>query len=165
MNIYGHLRAAEDMELHKGFAIQARKRYLNSRVNGIWQEIYDLDGWVDGMCDINSEFAFQTINLLVAESVVIAKELKSIKTILRVDKNDITDNMIEIAKSYPVDKLIDFTRGKATAFCHEDRHPTMYHATRNNTANCPACNEVFGSIDILMKRDGLNFVQAVRQLN
>jgi len=80
------------------------------------------------------------------------------------DGDKVTDEMVERARDYPVDKLINFSHGKATAFCHDDRNPTMYHAFRSNRANCPACNLSFDAIKVLMVRDGYTFAEAVRRL-
>jgi DNA primase len=81
-------------------------------------------------------------------------------------EQEITDEMIISARSYPVDRLIDFGRSKkAKAFCHEDKNPSMYHGTKINKAMCPVCNKAFDSIAILMKRDMMSFKDAVKQLS
>jgi len=76
----------------------------------------------------------------------------------------ITDEQIELAKATPITNVIEFKRGKATAWCHEDRNPSMYHGTRKNVAVCPVCDRKFNAVDVLMDRDGLTFVEAVVQL-
>lgn len=79
-------------------------------------------------------------------------------------ETSITDEMIATARAYPVDKLVVFHRGKCNAWCHDDRHPSMYHGTRINAACCPVCNKSFDPIAVLMTRDGMSFINAVKEL-
>ena len=76
----------------------------------------------------------------------------------------ITDDMKERARQYPVTQLIDFQRGRAVAWCHPDKNPSLYYAPRINKAVCPVCNQYFDSISVLMQRDSLTFAEAVKQL-
>lgn len=78
--------------------------------------------------------------------------------------NGITDEMIARAKETPIDSVVEFTRGKTRAWCHDDNNPSMYHGTRTNTAVCPVCDKKFDPIAVLMTRDGMNFPDAVRSL-
>lgn len=94
--------------------------------------------------------------------VAVQDAIKNLST--TVADNGITDEMIARAKSFPVDKLIDFTRGKCHAFCHEDKNPSMFHGTRLNLAVCPVCDKKFDPIAILMQRDGMSFIAAVKEL-
>jgi hypothetical protein len=87
------------------------------------------------------------------------------KNSTRVQRPDaITDDMIAQAKAYPVETLVEFTRGKTKAFCHPDKNPSAFHGTRTNRIVCPVCDKKFGPIDILMERDGMTFIEAVKQL-
>lgn len=78
--------------------------------------------------------------------------------------DQITDEMVELARSYPIDQLVDFQRGKSRAWCHEDANPSLYLARRINKAACPVCCRYFDSIAVLVDRDGLTFPEAVRRL-
>lgn len=77
----------------------------------------------------------------------------------------ITDTMVNNARDYPIDQLIDFTRGSATAWCHNDKSPSLAHLTRINKAKCFVCDKVFDSIDVYMEQMGCDFVTAVRSLS
>lgn len=79
-------------------------------------------------------------------------------------KNTITDEMIEQAREYPITELVEFTRGKALAFCHEDKTPSLSYHKAANRAHCFPCNKSFDAIGILMERDGMSFHSAVRYL-
>jgi hypothetical protein len=164
MNIYGHLKVAEEMELHKGFAIQAKKRFITRQLLFIDDDVDYYFGWVDGVFDINEVFALHSLDRLCREKSKLKKEYERIMQILKPTTGDITEAMIESARAYPVEKLIEFNHGKATAFCHEDKNPSMFHATRTNTAACPVCDRHYNSIDVLLQRDGMSFVAAVKQL-
>lgn len=79
-------------------------------------------------------------------------------------KGAITDEMLEIAKQYPIDKLIEFQGGKALCFNHEEKTPSM--TIFKNKAHCHgACGRSWSTIDVLMERDGLSFISAVKALN
>jgi hypothetical protein len=81
-------------------------------------------------------------------------------------KDQITPSMVHKAKMYPVDKLLEFKHGKVRCINpdHEDNNPTMYHATRTNTARCPACDANYDAITIIRKQEGVSFHEAVRRL-
>ena len=164
MNIYKHLKLADEMSLSKGFAIQARKRYLKDLVDVNKAECAELFDWIDGYGDVNEFYAINRIGLLLQDRDKLRKEYRKCLEILKPRQGDITEQMIENAREYPVENLLDFRRGKTYAFCHEDKQPSLYHATRTNRANCPVCDKTFDSIGILMARDGLDFIQAVKQL-
>lgn len=78
----------------------------------------------------------------------------------------ITDEMIAQAKDYPVERLVEFDRsGKALAFCHDDKSPSMNWNRKANRAHCFPCGKSFNAVDILMVRDGFTFVNAVKHLS
>jgi hypothetical protein len=79
-------------------------------------------------------------------------------------KGDITEDQVEYARNYPIDKLLEFKHGKTICPFHEDTKPSMFHATRTNHANCPVCNKSWDAIEILIQRDNLNFIKAVETL-
>lgn len=71
---------------------------------------------------------------------------------------------VESARAYPIEELIDFTRGKATAWCHCDKTPSLTLDRKRNRAKCWPCDKSFDPIAVLMERDGMGFVQAVKFL-
>jgi hypothetical protein len=77
----------------------------------------------------------------------------------------ITEEMIERARNYPVDRLIEFTRGKALCFNHQEKTPSLNHDKARNRAKCfGSCGRSWDAIDIVRVRDGLSFRDAVKQL-
>jgi len=101
---------------------------------------------------------------LIEEKHGILKELKTIKDMVKVPVDAITDDMIEQARGYPVENLFELVRGKVQCFKHQDRHPSMYHGSRTNKMVCPVCNETWDAIAVLMERDGYLFRDAVKSL-
>ena len=77
----------------------------------------------------------------------------------------LTPQQIATARQYPIELLIPFNRsGRATAWCHPDRHPSLSWYRKRNKATCFPCRQVYGPIDVLMFRDNLPFGEAVRRL-
>ena len=96
----------------------------------------------------------------------LAKESRALfLSVTRKESTDrITDEQIEQARAYPIDKLIEFTRGKALAPCHDDNAPSLSHDRKRNRATCFVCNKSFNPIDYIIMTDGLKFADAVKQL-
>ena len=72
--------------------------------------------------------------------------------------------MIQQARSYPIECLIEFINGKAKAFCHDDKTPSLSKHPKHNYCRCFVCNKSFDPIAIKMERDSLTFNEAVRSL-
>ena len=89
-------------------------------------------------------------------------KLRGMKDVER--KGGITDNMIEQAREIDIRSVVDFERGKALAWCHEDKNPSLTYMSRTNKAWCAACGKYFDPIAVMMERDGTNFPDAVRKL-
>lgn len=79
-------------------------------------------------------------------------------------KDTITDEMIEQAREQDIRSIIEFKNGKAIAWCHEDKNPSLTYMSKTNKAWCAACGKYFDSIGVLMGRDGMTFITAVREL-
>ena len=93
-----------------------------------------------------------------------AIERNHLLAVLKGDKEVITDAMIEQAREYPIDNLIEFDKGRATCFNHEDRRPSMTHNKKHNRAHCFVCGKSWDGIAVLQDRDGMRFAEAVKQL-
>ena len=152
---------AEDFDLSIQYVVNARRRFLLDEI-----ELLDLEiaFYQDYQGELDSEyFALYCLSDVCLQRAKYMSELRSIKNVNK-PSNRITDADIERARDYPVNQLIEFTRGKAIAFCHEDRNPSMFYGSRTNTAQCPVCGKSFDAIAVLMDRDGYSFVDAVKSL-
>ena len=160
-NIHHGVALAKELDLTVSFAVNARRRYLMDEI-----ELLDLEiaFYQDYQGELDSEyFALYCLSDVCLQRAKYMAELRSIKNVNK-PSNRITDADIERARDYPVNQLIEFTRGKAIAFCHEDRNPSMFYGSRTNTAQCPVCGKSFDAIAVLMDRDGYSFVDAVKSL-
>jgi len=77
--------------------------------------------------------------------------------------NDISKEMIQMAKDYPFEKLIEIKRNKMSC-CpfHEDKTPSF--SIKNNRGHCFSCGWSGDTLAYLMKKDGLSFGDAVKRL-
>jgi hypothetical protein len=78
--------------------------------------------------------------------------------------NQVTDEMIQQAKDYPIERLLEFNNGKALAFCHDDTKPSLSKYRNANKAHCFVCNKSFNPIDIVMHFNGTKYYDSVRYL-
>lgn len=101
-------------------------------------------------------------NQIIDELIAMREALKHINDIPT--GNLVTQEMIEQAREVPITDVVEFIHGKVKCFNHEDDHPSAFHGTRTNTMQCPVCATGWGPIDVLMKRDGMEFSSAVRSL-
>ncbi|RJQ39529.1 MAG: hypothetical protein C4555_03210 [Dehalococcoidia bacterium] len=80
--------------------------------------------------------------------------------------DDITDLMIEQARAYPIEKLVDVKRGMRINCInpeHSDKRPSM--DIRGNFAYCYSCGFHADSIKVYMTLKDCGFIEAVRALN
>lgn len=155
---YGEIcRKAKEHGVKLKWAVERRIIYLYGIIRQISQYL------PEATTDENEAIAIELIKNLKKEIDYLQDKI-TVKP--RDDKQSaIVDEMIEQAKAYSVDRLIDFNRGKALAFCHDDHNPSLSHWKETNLARCFVCNKTFNAIDILIHRDGLTFQEAVRRLN
>lgn len=145
MKPYDIKKKAEEFGIMPEASVAMRLRYLVDTIG----ELYEIDD------EVAEVYMFRAVDEIIA----IKASLK------RWDRKDkITDEMIERARNYPVSRLIEFRHGKAIAWCHDDKNPSLYHATRSNRANCPVCDKSFDAIGIMTERDGYSFAAAVAAL-
>lgn len=75
----------------------------------------------------------------------------------------ITEAMIDKARAFPVEQLVEVNRqGFTKCFAHNDSKPSAY--CRKNFIHCFVCSKSWDTIAVLMERDSLTFRQAILQL-
>jgi len=146
-----------------------RLRGLYDRHFDVWRDIRDIER--------NYEKAFKagenylTRAIIITRQEALEKELISIRGEMKQiahagrDSVDITPEMIERAREYPLSNLLDIGRNglsRCISGKHEDNSPSM--DCRNNFAYCHACGYSGDSIDVAMKVRGYNFRKAVMEL-
>lgn len=78
-------------------------------------------------------------------------------------KEKISDEDIERAREYPIKELLNIEkRGNISCPFHDDKHPSA--SIKDNKLHCFTCGETWGSIDVVMKRDNMGFMEAVKFL-
>jgi len=80
----------------------------------------------------------------------------------KIQRELITPYMIERAKEYPIENLIDTQRGFALCLFHQDSRASMY--IKNNFAHCFSCGKTADTIAVYQKLYGGSFPEAVRAL-
>ena len=75
----------------------------------------------------------------------------------------LSDEYIEMARSYPIENLIDIKKNFALCINHDDHKPSMY--CKNNFVYCFSCGFSADSIGVAMKIHNLGFKDAVQFLN
>lgn len=160
------IKAADEMKVDRAYALQCRIRYLKEEITRMGSNYADLIiEMLDGseldcaMYDSRLDQQRKELESKRRELQVLRRRMSG-----KVKTDEITDDMIARARMYPVELLVEFRRGKTQAWCHEDRNPSAFHGTRTNTVQCPVCDKKFDSIAVLMQRDGMQFADAVRQL-
>lgn len=154
------IKAAELMGVPVRQAFAIRHNFIDESIKRLNEEI-EQDMLYLVHCLDELEFRFYMENVVFNMKQV--KKLSAARP-TKPAEGAITDSDVEQARAYPVDQLIKFTRGKATAFCHADKSPSMFHGFRLNLACCPVCDRTFNPIDVLVHRDGYNFIDAVKEL-
>lgn len=167
--MYGYdqiIKTADETKVDRSYALQCRVRYLRDK--GIHAANILADTVIEFLDCPPEDVPAYDANLsgLKRELESWQRELQVLRRRMsgKVKGDEITDDMIERARRYPVEMLVEFKRGKTRAWCHDDRNPSAFHGTRTNTVQCPVCGQSFDSIAVLMQRDGLPFADAVRQL-
>lgn len=131
-----------------------RRRAANMRIRYLKPHLKDYRSFKTPEADIWAQEIQDEINYLNKFALPIHQS-----------PDKITDDMIEQARSYPIDALLDFSHGKKVlAWCHDDTTPSVGHLKRINKAKCFACDKVFDSIDVAMSLHGLSFKDAVKHL-
>ena len=149
-----------------GYSLDECRRH---RADYLRQHIKELPEDVVWLADDTGELSPAFCESVFEQLVIEAKELRHLTLILKgayqSRPNEITEEMIQSARNYPIEMVIEFDRsGKALAFCHADNHPSLtWHKVRNR-CTCFACGRSFNPIDVLTTRDGISFRDAVKQL-
>lgn len=100
--------------------------------------------------------AVKTIQKLQSKIIFLKRPTKK-------NGNMITGEMIQQARRYPFEQLVEVNRNQM-ALCpfHADKNPSF--AIKNNYGYCFGCHWKGDPITFVIEKDGLSFAQAVRRL-
>lgn len=161
--MHNALRAINEMAVDKQWALNCRKRFISAR---LWDIAEEKEEAAETITDNDWSVALflNRIEALSKEKLKLAKELRQIDRLM-LPSNGITDEMIAMARQYPIDKMIEFKRGNALCLWHNEKNPSMRYYPQTNTVYCWSCQKSAGAIDVCMKIDAISFVEAVKRLS
>jgi hypothetical protein len=161
MLIYKNLKAAEDFGLDRAYVVNSRRRFLTSRLDTLDEQVktFNPDNWPTR----SFYYAYYALEATINAKEKVMRELDAMKRINT--EAGLQDAQIQAAREYDVSKLVEWQHRKSTAWCHEDRRPSLTLLTRINQLWCPVCDKKFDAIGVLMDRDGMRFVDAVKALS
>ena len=146
------------------FATAARIRYLKQQRTEALEALRDNK---EAYIDARRVEDIEMLPILQREAERLAKELRrydrAIYALTTGAKDDITQDMIERAREFPLASLVETNqRGFARCVNHDEKTPSMY--TKKNYAHCFGCGFTGDPIDVYMKINGVGFREAVRAL-
>lgn len=145
----------EKMQVDPRYAKQCRRRYLT-------QQLLELQKLRDECLESDDDIILYTAVDLIAQINRVKKKLNLLDRTFK--EGEITDEMVEQARSVPVSAVVEFIGNKSLAWCHDDRSPSLMFHAKTGTARCFVCDKTYDAIKVLMERDGKNFPEAVREL-
>lgn len=152
MRYHDLIKQAKEFDISIQSAVRMRIRYLLEVIDA-W------DIYIDGQNNI-----MPPLTAIDALDEIIAFRNQELRQKKGSNLKDITDEMIQSAREYPIDQVIEFSKGWAVAFCHKDTKPSLSWNKKNNTAHCFPCCRSFNSLDVLIERDNKSFIEAVKEL-
>jgi hypothetical protein len=99
-----------------------------------------------------------------ADPFVFAPPIKEKQQVRQREKPGIDGDTVAIARSVPVDTLLEFQGGYTHCLWHIEDNPSLHYHQKSNRVKCFSCGKGGDAIDVVMKRDGLNFKESVRLL-
>ena len=182
-NIKAHIEEYE--QLFPGWPDHCRKQYLKERLEEIskyilhWQNVH-VENFHEGNT-VTVRFAMDRVKTLKELREKLLNELNSlVNKHLYQDKNgsytkggDITEEMIQRARDYPFQDLLEsygWKRRGNMFVCqiHGDKDPSFHVRRRDNRAHCFGCgwrNDKYAdTIDFVMDWEGIEWKEAVKKL-
>ena len=141
----------------KEFLYNLIKREKNTIINIKTRKV-GIDLFYDRLLELREKTSLKLIKS-------IKFQLKILSPYWQTKKNNITDEMIENARQYPIKSLMKNSVRNDMTLCpfHDDSNPSM--SIKKNTAYCFACNKKWNSIDFVMDIKNYDFKEAVKYLN
>lgn len=153
-------------------SLQTRQNELIVKIQSDYAKIINLD-------HESGEFILKEAiikHFLGVELLDVDKNISRLKrlqymSIGKVNKGSITQEQIDIAKSVPIEDVINNPLKRSgrnfVTLCplHGEKTPSCHIYTETNRFWCFGCNKGGNPIDVLTIRDGLDFKSAVSQLS
>lgn len=158
------IEMAEKFGINPETAISTRMRYLRQSID-VTRD--DIKYWNDMIWGLEDQAAITIINRRVQK---LDKKIngfliriKNLEQDTEASSGGITSAEIEAARAFPIiDLLENIHRNRVRCPFHDDHNPSA--AIKNNKLHCFVCSRTWNPIDLVMERDGLKFIDAVRRL-
>lgn len=144
----------------RSWMFEKRARFLRSEIKRLETqsnellEFFEIEG-IEPLEDFLKEALEVREKLIVRYKRELSRDVN--------DKTAIDDFMIETAKQYPIERLLEVSSmGWAVCPFHADKNPSAY--CKNNFLYCFSCNESADVIKLYMHLYSVDFVKAVRAL-
>ncbi len=157
---------AKKMDVPRTEALGHRLKYLRTEIKKESNYKASLEYELDKESEVTNAFLRQCVSTSNKTIDKLKKEHARLSMPPSQMLDQITDDDIEAARNYPIEQVIDFNRaGKAIAWCHEDKSPSLTWYKAKNKARCFACNQSFDSISAHMYLTGTDFITTVKALS
>lgn len=137
-----------------------------------WQQAAQLEDYIVRVRSIEMVLTQEKMQETAGKITKTLREIRERQDILngieeqgRQKHDRITPEMIERARAYPFDQLIEFNRaGFAPCPWHEETSASLHFNRTANRIHCFGCHKDMDSISYIQDREGLTFPEAVRRL-
>ena len=146
-------KVADEFGLIMQSVIKIRLRYLQLL----------LVDWISYIDEETNSIPALTFTKIIDEMIIFRNYTEMTKKSISIES--ITNDMIQQAREYPIEKMIEFVNGRAIAFCHTDKTPSLVLDRKRNRAHCFPCGKDFNAVDVKIERDGYKFIDAVKYLS
>lgn len=115
-------------------------------------------------------FWLEIVRTLHSEPIdALKRKLQKLKFLLSppavLKEGQITEQMIERAKEYPFDYLLQFNKAAFTkCFSHNENKPSLHLNKKVNKIHCFGCQKSWDTIAYVQETKGLTFPEAVKTL-
>ena len=145
-------------------AIKTRMRYFRQSIDEIQD---DIRHWNEVIWGLEDQAAITLLNRRIERLDKKQRgfliRIKNLEQDHQVSINSITSAEIEAARAFPIETLLEnIHRNRVRCPFHEDLNPSA--SIKRNRVHCFVCNKTWNPIDLVMERDGLSFINAVRRL-
>ncbi len=146
------------IETDKGWARERRLEFVEGKVE-------ELERLHKKMWALNAPFWLRKVvwDLLNGDKWIREKVYLGQRKRGNGNHNQITDAMIERAREYSFEELLEVKNNFALCPFHDDKNPSFY--VKNNFGHCFGCGITCDTIDFVIRRDDVSFVEAVSVLN
>ena len=158
------IERAEMFKISIDEAIRMRLIYLNGEKRRLVNEKNTLldEAIFCSSNEVTEKFVMLYVDKVREEIKKINREVKALTT--KPKKGEVTEDMIQEARDYPIENLLEFRNGRCKAFCHESDSDSMAKSRKSNTVFCHVCGKSHNPIDVVMAVQGLTFLDAVKVL-